>query len=1102
MESLADAVSGSFDIKTRRRGEEYYHSGRVSLTVCKAGHALAYVRGSEEYEVALTVDGSSLQVSCDCPAYLTRGLCKHIWATILAVGGKLATFLPQGVRRLSQLTEVGLEDVEDEEEPDEGYEDRGPPPYRPVFSGKPPLPAYPYGDFARPRGQNWRDVLGHLAPAPAHAPYANEKWPEQEELAYVAEPRRDHAAGLLVRILSRRRKRNGQWGKAKPRAVSRRHVPVLRDPVDRQIVGMLLGGSPEYGYYEYGGGQKAFGLDESLLELLLPPLCSSGRFSLSIDPDVTVPLRMENGSPWELVVQVVQRGGKGYGLAGYLASGQHRRELSEAAVLLGSFVLFKDGGVCSARLPNRVDWAGVLMDRPDLVVPRRAGGELIEMLASLPEMPRLELPEELQYQRVQVHPRPHLQVRRAKNSFSELEIDAGFLYDSVYIPADPPAAATCDSDGRRLLMRDVAAERLAVQRLVELGATAPRWQGQKATLAPKKLPAMVKTLLEEGWQVEAEGAIYRRPGSCSVSVTSGIDWFELRGDVDYGGAVARLPQLLEALRKKQAYVVLDDGSRGLLPEEWLAKLDLVGRMGRLEEDHVRYSICQVGVLDAMLAELPQTNWDQAACRIRQEVQASGAVEPADAPDGFAGTLRPYQREGLGWLHFLRKTGLGGCLADDMGLGKTVQVLALLEQRRQQRQADAAGVRDAPSLVVVPRSLIFNWIEEAGRFTPRMRVLAHAGLERQKESTSHLRDYDLILTTYGTLRRDIGFLKDVTFDYVILDEAQAIKNDATVSAKAARLLQGGHRLCLTGTPIENHLGELWSQIEFLNPGMLGASSVLGKTRDGRDLDETSRRLLARALRPLILRRLKEQVAKDLPARTEQTLHCHLKAEQRRLYDELKNHYRAALLGRVSKVGLGKSKIQVLEALLRLRQAACHPALIDPGCANESSAKLDTLLAQLAEVQESGHKALVFSQFTSFLSIVRSRLDAQGVVYEYLDGQTRKRQERVARFQNDAGCRLFLISLKAGGLGLNLTAADYVFLLDPWWNPAVEAQAIDRAHRIGQDRHVFAYRLIASDTVEERVLALQQTKRDLAEMIIGQDGNLLRDLKVEDLELLLS
>lgn len=489
------------------------------------------------------------------------------------------------------------------------------------------------------------------------------------------------------------------------------------------------------------------------------------------------------------------------------------------------------------------------------------------------------------------------------------------------------------------------------------------------------------------------------------------------------------------------------------------------------------------------------------------------------------------------MTFLRQFGFGGCLADDMGLGKTVQVLALLERRRQLHAGEANGTptepneprrngrrrpdtaaaqpagtltssataenRPGPSLVVVPKSLVFNWKSEAARFAPNLRVLDHTGITRVK-SKEHFDQYDLIITTYGTLRRDVKLFHDVRFDYVILDESQAIKNSQSVSAKAARLLKGDHRLALSGTPIENHLGELWSVMEFLNPGILGASAAFeGAVAPGRGTEgDESRTLLARALRPFILRRTKNQVAKDLPEKLEQTLLCDLDAEQRRQYEDLRDHYRASLMGKISSDGFGKSKMQVLEALLRLRQAACHPGLIDRRRRADPSAKLDLLLEQLAELRAGGHKALVFSQFTQFLAIVRDRLDKESIPYEYLDGKTKDRAARVERFQSDSQCPYFLISLKAGGVGLNLTAAEYVFLLDPWWNPAVEAQAVDRAHRIGQTRRVFAYRLIARETVEEKVLELQKSKRELADAIINADNSLIRNMTRDDLELLLS
>jgi SNF2 family DNA or RNA helicase len=382
----------------------------------------------------------------------------------------------------------------------------------------------------------------------------------------------------------------------------------------------------------------------------------------------------------------------------------------------------------------------------------------------------------------------------------------------------------------------------------------------------------------------------------------------------------------------------------------------------------------------------------------------------------------------------------------------------------------------------------------------LRVLEYSGLDRAKQREAFTKS-DIVLATYGTLRRDVHILKDVDFDYVILDEAQAIKNNTSQVAKATRLLKSRRRVALSGTPIENHLGDLCSIFDFLNPGMLGRSSLF-KLHAADPNDRETRKVLAHGLRPFILRRTKQAVANELPDKIEQTIFCEMGEEQQRLYDELRDHFRDSLLGLIESQGIAKTKMHVLEALLRLRQAACHPALLHKSSDEEGSAKLDVLIPHLEELVREGHKTLVFSQFTSMLSIVRKHLDRAGIVYEYLDGQTRDRKECVERFQNDKDCGVFLISLKAGGLGLNLTAADYVFILDPWWNPAVETQAIDRAHRVGQTRQVFAYRLICKNTVEEKIAELQKQKRELADAILEQDNSVMTNLTADDLRMLLS
>ena len=814
-------------------------------------------------------------------------------------------------------------------------------------------------------------------------------------------------------------------------------------------------------------------------------------------------LTWDEGEPWKFQLQLRQGKRDRWMVTGQFSRGEERMEARIPELVLPGGFLFTRERAAALSGDTSFAWLSYFREGNTIEAPEPDGESLLAALLSAPAAPAVDAPPELSFEEVQPTPRPALRIHGNKPGYpsSKLAGDLSFDYEGRQVAGAEKTRGFYDSSTRRFVRRNAQTEADATALLESSGLKYQRWGYDNAfgawEITPAKLPRLVRTLLEAGWHIEADGKVFRRPGAFKIGVSTGVDWFELHGDVAYGETTATLPALLEAARRGESMVQLDDGTYGVVPEEWLKRIGMFAGMGEAQDGHMRFRRSQAGLLDALLAAQPEATCDETFARVRQEMRAFSGIQASPQPDGFIGRLRDYQREGLGWMEFLRRFSFGGCLADDMGVGKTAQVLAMLETRRELR---ASGQAIAPSLVVVPRSLVFNWLQEAGRFTPQLKVLDYTGLARE---TSEIASYDLVVTTYGTLRRDAVRLKDVEFDYVVLDESQAIKNSDTESAKAVRLLRGQHRLAMSGTPVENHLGELWSLFEFLNPGMLGAASVFKLAgAAARNPEPESRALLAQALRPFILRRTKEQVARELPAKTEQTVYCEMAPAQAKLYNELKQHYRQSLLARVERDGLAKSKIQVLEALLRLRQAACHPGLLDAKRAGEPSAKLDVLMEQLEEVIGAGHKALVFSQFTSLLAIVRTRLNAAGIVYEYLDGSTRDRQAHVERFQNDPACPLFLISLKAGGLGLNLTAAEYVFLLDPWWNPAVEAQAVDRAHRIGQTRQVFAYRLIARDTVEEKVLELQKTKRDLAAAIIGEDNSLIRDLGREDLELLLS
>jgi superfamily II DNA or RNA helicase len=956
----------------------------------------------------------------------------------------------------------------------------------------------------------------------------------------LLEPTR--AEGLPnISLRQRKIKKNGQPSKLLQTKITKGELAQLPDSDDRWLLGMLVGNEVRSGYgYNYHGISsyselRDFSIAPAMFDALLPRLCATARFGwlpndgVNREDDVTI-LAWDDGPPWQFQLEVNKTpDARRWRFGGVLRRGDEVADLGAPLLLLAhGLVIFADR-IARLDVGPGFSWIAQLRNSGPLEVPVSAEPELIEQLATMPAPPT-HLPAELSWQEQQIAPIACLKIVKPKQGwYQDLECHLTFQYGDDRVRPQDDTPGWYDRKSRTLVRRDPQAEAAARKRLQSAGAKRERRYNSQAEffLTPAKLQKLVMELSIAGWQVEAEGRQIRQPGAFQLSVTSGVDWFDLTADCDFSGVKASLPQLLKAVEQGEQFVQLDDGSQGMLPDEWLKRFAPLAAMGKSEGDALRFVPTQAALLDALLAaqETDHVQVDRQFAKLRERLRSFEGIQPRDEPASFVGELRPYQRAGLGWLHFLDEFGFGGCLADDMGLGKTVQILALLEERRQARKGKRARKSRgagalAASLVVVPRSLVFNWMEEARRFTPELIVVNYTGLER-RAAWDQLSQCDVVVTTYGTLRRDIAKLRELEFDYAILDEAQAIKNAASQAAKACRLLRARRRLAITGTPVENHLGELWSLFEFLNPGMLGRHDKLnqlfasGRTarrvaddpsENGHSQPAVAPRedvaLLARALRPFMLRRTKRQVLTELPPKTEQTLYCELEGDQRAKYEELREHYRRTLLARVSDVGVNKSKIHVLEALLRLRQAACHPGLLDKKLVKSPSAKLETLLEQIDEVLAEGHKALVFSQFTSLLAIVREHLDQRGVVYEYLDGRTVKRQAKVERFQSDPHCRLFLISLKAGGQGLNLTAADYVFILDPWWNPAVEAQAVDRAHRIGQDRHVFAYRLIARDTVEEKILELQSHKRDLADAIISADNSLLRNLTAEDLQLLLS
>jgi superfamily II DNA or RNA helicase len=545
-----------------------------------------------------------------------------------------------------------------------------------------------------------------------------------------------------------------------------------------------------------------------------------------------------------------------------------------------------------------------------------------------------------------------------------------------------------------------------------------------------------------------------------------FEWAGDEGEDDAAAAAKRAsgPAVIRAWKDGLDIVPLEGGGFAPLPADWLSRYgervaDLLA--AREETDDKRIPPALLPALARLCDEIDAPR-PPGLSRLEPLLEGFSGIPEAPLPEGLHATLRAYQRRGVDWLAFLRDTGLGGILADDMGLGKTLQALCAMGGR---------------ALVVCPKSVLFNWEAEMRKFRPNLTASLYHGPKRALDPGA-----DVTLTTYSMLRLDVEALSAVEWDTIVLDEAQAIKNPDSQVARAAYALRGRFKVALSGTPVENRLEELWSQMHFANRGLLGGRSDFKERHAGpiESGDAGAAERLREKIRPFVLRRLKREVAPELPPRTERVLAVELDEKERAVYDAVRA---ATLSDVVNRLSEGGNVLAVLEALLRLRQAACHAALV-PGQTASGSSKVEALVDALSDAAADGHKALVFSQWTSLLDLVEPHLAEAGIAFNRLDGSTVDRAGVVNEFQEDGGPPVMLLSLKAGGTGLNLTAADHVFLLDPWWNPAVEDQAADRAHRIGQDKPVFVYRLVAKDTVEEKILALQEKKRLVAEAALGE------------------
>ncbi|MBK7891791.1 MAG: DEAD/DEAH box helicase [Bdellovibrionales bacterium] len=1106
MAKLIEHCRGAFASVIRSRGQDYFESGRVSPIRTPPGRPTAaglgkvafaaVVKGSESnYQVQVELDASAreMYVECECPYFNGGAFCKHIWAVLLKADREFISdiALPLG----ADLSVLHKWDHADE------TAKHLPRNYSPT--------------------QEWRMHLMRLkfAYSPQRSLRSSARKASAAPYYVLQVGDRKFGGGVGIEF----REMTEGKSKLKRAHYSAEDALAMSDPLDREMLSMLLllAESNSRGYpsraidgcridTDERAGAILWRLLETRRLIAFPEFETAEPVVLTKDPDET---------PWGLRFRIKAHSDQNFELQSllvrHLVSGQ-RQELSlhEPWFILESGVIASRAGVLS-RLEQTSDfsWIGMSRDRDFPMVPKADLPDFLNELRQTPSCPRLEFDDACGWRHETPVPIPTLALNAPEAaSVRRIPFQVYFEYPSERVLPGASRAAgdlflSLNASACVVELRNSQFEEAAIRGLIELSGVSVDARGAGA-VARESFSDVVSDVLQRGWQVEASGKPFSLASDFNISLTSGVDWFDLNGDIQFANEAVGLPAILAAKESGSLVLKLKNGGYGLLPEAWLQKYAPMLRLGKRSAAGISFGRAQGALLAAWMGGAGdggshEIKVDKSFTQLKKSLETLTVLKPLTPSKGaLRGTLRSYQKRGLSWLTALSDLKMGGVLADDMGLGKTIQVLSLLSTR----SLSASESKRRPSLVIVPKSLVFNWQDEAARFTPKLRTAVYAGSGRSAV-LNKVSDYDLIFVTYSILRLDIDRFAKQTFDYVIVDEAQAIKNRSSLVHRACCQIKAEHRLALTGTPVENSVEDLLSLFHFVSPGLISSSLRDRLVRAG-SLDSIDREVLngmGRALQPFILRRKKSDVLKDLPQKSESIIHCELSGEEMRRYKELRDFYRRSLAGKIEQEGLAKSKIVVLEALLRLRQAACHPGLIDHRMTAQSSSKIDVLLEHLTSIRAEGHRTLVFSQFTSLLDIAGRALTEKGISFERLDGTTnlKERKIRVERFQKPTSeTSVFLISLKAGGVGLNLTAADYVFLLDPWWNPAAESQAIDRAHRIGQTKKVMAYRLIAKGTVEEKIVELQKTKRDIADAIVGADSGLLKNLSLKDIQMLLS
>ncbi len=1077
-----NSFSRYLDWRVSNAGKELYDRGQVELIHHTDSSLASQVKdGLHRYTVTLEYENSQVLYNCNCKADQTRYPCKHAVATALLGQKTLSEEIKKSWE--NRLLFVHEAPRQRQETPKQA------PDYLLAFAL-----VNEYG------GWKIRPLTAVIEKLPAKSlPAEALEWSQEQTTELLAQNHelRGAFSGTLTHPLKAEACRN-----APPHIVS--------------LAQMLRGlGDMTPHYYSYSpdaGLIKALpGALEILRETQFPLYAGIERHPGGVGLSSAQPLNISHDTANILLdIETYKEGGLRLQFHLYLGDQLWKVTKKPLVISQAPLWLMMDDKIIPAQEGLDVEQIENLSKASRVVIPAHEKEHFFDFY-----LPRLASRYDITGSGIQTNdvtakPQPRLYLQ---DNQGVLDVWLKFGYAEFEVPYAshiPPVSSNFDPETTLFtrIFRNAAAEKAAFSSVSDFGLK--RATGSPGLFNLRAKVDVVDFLLRyiprataAGFEVYGEEniknvRINRHTPTISFNISSGIDWFELGTDIRYGDQQVSLKDMRRALKKSENYIMLADGSIGEVPQEWLERYKhLFGLAEEATDDGLRYSRQQVTLLDQLLGDSEQVSADEEFQRRRQRLKEFTSITPQALPENLTGELRPYQKAGVDWLHFLREYQFGGCLADDMGLGKTIQVLAFLQSLRER------GIASKASLIVLPRSLLVNWQREAEKFTPQLKILEYHGQLREKDPAA-FDQYDLVTTTYGIVIKDVELLRAYRFHYVILDESQAIKNPVSQSAKACRLLQSDHRLVMTGTPVENSTFELWSQFAFLNPGLLGSLEYF-KTEIGgpieRSGDADTAQFLRKMVYPFILRRTKEQVAPELPPRTERIIYGEMDTAQRKVYTRTRDEYRKALLGLIEGQGMENARMKILEGLLRLRQICIHPRLVDKAYRGES-AKFELLLENIEILLAEKHKALIFSQFVETLKLLRAELDARGIGYAYLDGQTVNRQEQVDAFQSNDALPFFLISLKAGGVGLNLTAADYVIHIDPWWNPAVEMQASDRAHRIGQDKPVFVYKYILRDSVEEKILQLQERKKNLVEQLITTEGSFFKSITAEDVKVLFS